>query len=298
MPSDNTLSPINVDAVAAWLDLCLQSHEKCRSKAPSRLPTRVIDVGPFDGSQDPKLIITDGETSPYVALSHCWGKPSEFDGLKNARTLSTNLKDLLLSIPMDTVSQNVQDAIVTVRNLGLRYLWVDALCIIQDNHRDWEVEASRMGDIYSSAYLTIAATSAASGMDGFLARARWPWPVVSMPCITKESATRPVELYVRYEPYYWRGKSVEDSVWNSRGWTLQERLLASRVLHFASDGLRWECRTGEGSEENRETHLPRESNHPTPWMTSDLSTAQSLSFAPDIASFDNRYERWYQIASM
>lgn len=125
---------------------------------------------------------------------------------------------------MDTLPQNFQDAIITVRTLGLRYLWIDALCIIQDSAQDWEHEAAQMGTVYNSAYLTIAATSASSSSNGFLKRPAWPWPVVWMPSAAGTTTYDPKSFAIRYQPEYStysRQDVIDASVWNTRGWTFQ-----------------------------------------------------------------------------
>ncbi|KAI4137580.1 MAG: hypothetical protein LQ341_005090 [Variospora aurantia] len=296
LPSAETLSSTNVKAIVAWLDVCSKKHTGCHQETPGPLPTRVIDVGPADGSQHPKLYVAAGQPSPYVALSHCWGKPTKTQIPRVARTLSGNLKDMVSAIPLESLPQNFQDAIVTVRVLGLRYLWIDALCIVQDSREDWEMEAARMGEYYRSAYLTLAATSAKASIDGFLARSPWPWPTISMPCPDQGSSTSHGKIHFRYQPEpseYSRIDAIDKSVWNTRAWTYQERLLSIRILHFASDRLFWECRTMEGSEENEP---PRESAYHTPWMATKAEARHSLVY-PDEAGFDNRYERWYRLVS-
>ncbi|KAL9004191.1 MAG: hypothetical protein Q9188_002984 [Gyalolechia gomerana] len=251
-----------------------------------------------NSSRDPKLIVTSGEIAPYVALSHCWGRPPQSAVPRNARTVSTNFQNMLAGIPIDSVPRNFQDAIQTVRALGLRYLWIDALCIIQDSVTDWETEAARMQEVYGSAYLTLAGTSATSSIDGFIARSQWPWPVVSMPGHGKGSPSSSKSVYFRYQPdysKYSRIEAIDNSVWNTRGWTFQERLLSSRILHFASGRLYWECRTTEGSEENEPA---RSLDYRTPWMATEAGNTREMPIYPDVSGVDNRYQRWYRLVSM
>ncbi|KAL8727595.1 MAG: hypothetical protein Q9166_005945 [cf. Caloplaca sp. 2 TL-2023] len=277
-----------------------EKHGKCRQNYPQSLPTRVIDVGTNDGAQEPRLIITAGQVSPYVALSHCWGRPPEDLVPRNPRTLSTNLQSMMKGIPVYSLPQNFRDAVVTVRALGLRYLWIDALCIIQDSKRDWDIEAARMNDVYGSAYLTLIATSAKSSIDGFLARSQWPWSVVDVHFNEQASLNRPKKIhnvYLRYQPdfsNYSRTDAVDRSTWNTRGWTYQERLLSKRNLHFASGRLYWECRTTEGSEENES---PRDLPYRSQWMATEPSNVQTLTIYPDEPGYDNRYQQWYRLVS-
>lgn len=297
LPSTEALSSTNVKAINDWLDSCSKNHTECRQESPGTLPTRVIDVGPADDSQDPKLVVTAGESPPYVILSHCWGKPAKSQVPRNARTLSGNLQDMQSAIPLSTLPQNFQDATATVRALGLRYLWIDALCIVQDSKRDWELEAARMGDYYGSAYITLVATSARSSIDGFLTRSPWPWPSVTLPYCIEEAPSEHPNICFRYQPElskYTRTNAIDNSTWDSRGWTLQERVLSNRTLHFAQGRLFWECRNTKGSEENRR---PREIDYYYPWIATEAATGQPLVY-PDAAGFDHRYERWYRLVTM
>ena len=121
------------------------------------MPTRIIDVS----KTDPFLYVSNGETARYLCLSHCWGElPSHI------RTERTTLMDHCGSIPSSHLSKTFRDAIDITRRLRLRYIWIDALCIVQDDKKDWEREAVRMGQYYSSAALVIAATSSRDGNGG------------------------------------------------------------------------------------------------------------------------------------
>ncbi|KAL8900046.1 MAG: hypothetical protein Q9207_005884 [Kuettlingeria erythrocarpa] len=203
---------------------------------------------------------------------------------------------MLSALPLNTLPLNFQDAITTVRALGLRYLWIDALCIVQDSKRDWELEAARMGDYYGSAYMTLVATSAKSSIDGFLERSPWPWPLVTLPCYNEGTPGKQPIIYFRYQPdfsKYSRTDAIDGSTWNSRGWTFQERLLSNRTLHFAQGRLFWECRNTEGSEENERDG---KSDYGYPWIARKAQTSQPLVY-PDAAGFYYLYERWYRLVA-
>lgn len=155
-----TSDPLSFDASCRWkkwLSECRSSHSNCSSIEKHSLPTRVIDVGPSDGSVAPRLRQSMGESGEWAALSHCWGK------FVSKMLTSTTFDDLIHSIPMTTLSNNFQDAIKITRILGIQYLWIDSLCIIQDSTEDWLRESARMGEIYKYSVLTIAATNAEDG---------------------------------------------------------------------------------------------------------------------------------------
>ncbi|KAF2114725.1 heterokaryon incompatibility protein-domain-containing protein, partial [Lophiotrema nucula] len=127
---------------------CDEEHNNCNFDLMP-LPTRVINVG-LDG-ETPFLWETDGEREWYATLSYCWGK------LPQLKTTKARLEEFKKGLPMDEISLTTADAIEICQKLSIPYLWIDALCIIQDDEDDWQREAGRMCDIYSSSYITIAA---------------------------------------------------------------------------------------------------------------------------------------------
>ncbi|PQE20746.1 heterokaryon incompatibility protein [Rutstroemia sp. NJR-2017a BBW] len=102
--------------------------------------------------------------APYACLSYCWG--TDLDN--NVKTLKANLKQHLDGILISVLPKTIQDAVLVCQRLGIRYLWVDALCIIQDDEEDWENESIQMCDIYSGSHITIAAHRVESCKQGFL----------------------------------------------------------------------------------------------------------------------------------
>lgn len=115
-----------------WFDQCLSSHATCQDGLDCilELPTRVIDVG-FDG-QTPRLVDGKGKRARYATLSHCWGR---------SPTIKTELESLRSrqeSIPLENLPKTFAHAVIMCRALGIQYLWIDSLCIIQDDKGDWE----------------------------------------------------------------------------------------------------------------------------------------------------------------
>lgn len=239
-----------------WISRCDNEHTCVGGNV--RLPSRVLDVT----SDSVKLVIpTASTTGYYAALSYCWGSAG------NLTTTSDNLDRRKAGIVWNSLPNLIQDAIEMTRGLGLPYLWVDALCIIQDDKDDWRAESSKMGDIYAGAYLTIAADAATD------TSCRLTNPRKSILHLTKNDDTSPsktsagmrdkkiIEVFpplvvdgrthslcVR-EPWQHRdiirNSALDDLTFplSTRGWALQERLFASRVLHFAAYEMIWECKT-------------------------------------------------------
>lgn len=131
--------------------------------ASSYLPTRLIDIGSH--AQDPRLTLThDVEvTDPrYLALSHCWGTTMP----QSATTTLATMAERLERIPLDSLPRTFVDFTRIARNLGVQYVWIDSMCIIQDSREDWEKEAAQMASVYSNAYCTIAASGSKNGNAG------------------------------------------------------------------------------------------------------------------------------------
>jgi len=128
-------------------------------------PTRLIQVS--DGGEDVlKLYVASEEedlVNKYLALSYCWGS-----GNAVACTTEQNYAERLQDMDVVELPQTIQDAILVTRSFGVRYLWVDAICIIQKSAEDWTREAPRMGAYYWNAYFTIAAASSDDSCKGFL----------------------------------------------------------------------------------------------------------------------------------
>lgn len=124
------------------------------------MPTRLLEVGNL------RLVESKYITPErYVALSHCWGIVS-----KRFSTVEKNFSQLKKSIDVEALPQTFRDAITVTRGLQIKYIWIDSLCIIQDDEEDWYREAARMELVFSDAYCTIGASSSKSSIEGFLAR--------------------------------------------------------------------------------------------------------------------------------
>lgn len=169
LPRNDRLCSENVKFISNAISRC---HENCAHGQPDFLPKRLIDISPESGDEQPRLIITEkaiatttvpGHCHRYAALSYCWG-----DAALQLKTESATLSQNLQSIPIETMPEVMRDAVAICRALSIRYLWIDSLCIIQDNKSDWEQESEVMGLIYQSAFLTICAVSSDSCHRGFL----------------------------------------------------------------------------------------------------------------------------------
>ncbi|KAE8450772.1 hypothetical protein EG329_005685 [Mollisiaceae sp. DMI_Dod_QoI] len=219
----------------ASMKFCLSNHDQCPQVVPSQLPTRLIDVGNEDESQDPILCATSGEVGLYVTLSHCWGSE------RPLTTTNATLQQRMEGIPLASMPRTFADAVRVCRAFSIQYLWIDSLCIVQDSEEDWLIESARMGDIYSGSVFTIAASMAGDSGQGFL-RARDRRFIESLAELQHiiPGTEFTGKLYLRCDFDSW-SRSVNNSILAQRAWTLQERLLASRVMHFGDIQAFWEC---------------------------------------------------------
>jgi hypothetical protein len=215
----------NISTVRLWLKECLNTHE-C-SSTPSSLPARLLKV------KDDPIHIQDTPHLPrntkYCTLSHCWGpNPDLTWQLKKEK-----LEMYHTSIPVQAFSKTFQDAIYITRSLGIDYLWIDSLCIIQEDEEDFQREATRMSTTYGNSFLNIAATSASSGKEGCLIYK--PFLPFLKTIIELED-----KCYQAY-PAYIADYGFWETPLSSRAWCYQERILAPRTLHFSHTQLYWDC---------------------------------------------------------
>ncbi|EJT82482.1 hypothetical protein GGTG_02455 [Gaeumannomyces tritici R3-111a-1] len=245
LPSPESLSAENVEMMRQWIRDC-QSHAPCRLPESSKpwLPTRLLDVGSAEDDRAPRLVLTSTsqvEGAIYAALSHMWG---DAEAAPPFQTSQYNYEEAKMGIPMSVLPQNFRDAIETCRHLDVPFIWIDSLCIIQDSIDDWQREAKEMHNVYKHAYFTIAATSATSSHDGFLARNLSLVPAIKTQySIAGDNQPR----FLVLSPLDDSGArsrmgDVEGSRWNTRGWTMQERALSTRTLHFCKNKIYFECR--------------------------------------------------------
>ena len=223
----------------------MNGHVKCNEHVSGRNPpARLLDLS----NNQLRLIITE-ETppnGPYVSLSHCWGSGHYY------KLTTSTVDKMKAGFSMSLLSQTFKDAIRATLELGIRYLWIDALCIIQDSKFDWSQEALTMADIYQGAFCNLAATGSADGNGGLFhdrnvnmvprCIVETDWPESSVQKLRKqpewgESRKR---LYEVRSDGFWRTE-LERAPLLQRAWVLQERLLAPRVVHFGARQVLWEC---------------------------------------------------------
>ncbi|CVL06899.1 related to tol protein [Fusarium mangiferae] len=241
----STMNDQNSQLALKWIKGCKRSHPICKEFQPRQTnwrPTRLIHVG--SKTHQPRLVIPS-KAVPYIALSYCWGTD-------NTVTLTqATLIPFQNEIPPASLPNTIRDAITTARDLGYEYLWVDALCIIQDSKPDWIKESSKMGSIYGSAALTLAAAGGSSVQDSIFCRRD---PRAVRPCVANiiqssvyHRVSYPWAVYP-HQPERLLFDTINESPLSRRAWALQELLVSPRTLVFGSKQMVWSCATTEASE--------------------------------------------------
>ncbi|KAI8712842.1 HET domain-containing protein [Fusarium sp. LHS14.1] len=246
-PENNDLKELIQTEILPWIQECQSQHSNCATSEAIIVPTRLIDVG-ADGDKMVKLVKTDQKdlSIEFLTLSYCWGKGT---GNGKARTTWGNLQSRLNGMLIKDLPATIQDAITITRLMGIKYLWVDAMCIVQPNgpndQGDWATEAGRMGDYYAGSLCCIAASCANASTEGFLrprAFGRYELQTALFP-FTEEN--KQGCLWTEFRPTLENGPFSERKKHPLmvRGWCLQERVLSRRVLHWTWAGLFKECRS-------------------------------------------------------
>ena len=169
-----------------WIRECNESHVDCRTfvkrqrereEDPSShpfVPTRLIYVGTTD--KPLVRLVDDAEATnlrgAYIALSHCWGDPTQF---RPPQLLKSNILVLRQNIQWEELPLTFQQAIAVCRSLGVRYIWIDSLCVLQDDVEDWRKEAAKIPMVYRNTYCNIAAVNASDGRGGLMQYQRPRW---------------------------------------------------------------------------------------------------------------------------
>ena len=246
-PSISTASPSSFAVARRWLRNCKEHHPNCRNEhlsvASNALPTRLVDVGSLDEPATCQLFLP-GESSnrvEYLTLSHKWG------GAIVYKLTKATLESMLQGIGLNDLPLTFQHAILITRNLGYRYLWIDSLCIIQDDVDDWAFESTTISRIYSNCVLTNASLWGDNSHSGCYVERD---PLTTEDCRIGE--WKHGEVLVRSNDKQ-RGQSlgsVKPKSLLDRAWVLQERFLSPRTLYYGPWELLWECGEHSSSERN------------------------------------------------
>ncbi|TVY80654.1 hypothetical protein LSUE1_G004910, partial [Lachnellula suecica] len=256
LPLDtSTLSETNIKKISTWISECVDTccEYNTRSAIEKKqcwLPTRLIDVGRLDITQQPrlidsKLLCADSSKThtctKYLALSYCWG--STQDSTAFLTTTFATIGTRMEGIKLQTMPQTFKDIITVAKVLAVQYVWIDSLCIVQDDPKDWQIESSMMADIFSNAYVTVVAAAAASPRDSFLQRDA-EYRQCRVPYRSGDSGLVEGYFGLRHRRQWHqtdRMSQLDGKRWITRGWTFQEEHLAQRLLAFGVDKIFMIC---------------------------------------------------------
>lgn len=236
---ETTASSGNLAKVQEWLNLCHGSHKLCQPRAPSLLPKRVLDVS----LPQVRLYESHNEVERYVCLSHRWGNI-----IPACITTSTSIETNRYCIDWDAFPATFQDAIHFTRRLGLKYIWIDSVCIIQDDAQDWREQSALMANIYENAYVTLCATTSSGDDSGCYSTTPLLWQPQKVRIRKRDGIE--YNVYIRrgiYDQHIppWANARAEVFAGHfplmTRGWCYQERLLSQCLVHFGLGELMWEC---------------------------------------------------------
>ncbi|KAH6879498.1 heterokaryon incompatibility protein-domain-containing protein, partial [Thelonectria olida] len=236
----------NIATIRHWLSVCTSSHANCPKWASSRqigqrhLPTRVLDVGKVGDDSIRLHLSEESDTSDYITLSYCWG-PRKNPIVTTRESLSRHMNT---GIQVSDLPETLRDTVRLTQLLNVKYLWIDALCIVQGDRDDWIREAAQMSSVYSQALLTIAADGAPDTYAGLFRErsarhgtsVELPWPLDE-----PDDGAGPLRLHIT--PHFRSFKDqIESAPLSKRGWTFQERALSARIVHFTPEMCYWECK--------------------------------------------------------
>jgi len=228
----------SLDQAARWLAECRNNHEQCGAKEVGFRPTRLLFLG--DKVQNTIRLVENEASCPiYAALSHRWSKETQQVRLEH-HNMAQRKQD---GISLCEFPPMMQDAISVLRQLGILYVWIDCMCIIQDDKNDWEAEAATMASVYANAELTLAATWCAGSGQSLFHNDSGNY--TSAFDITEKNG---VPIFLRpVWPHYSERDAEEgllaDAEWPllTRAWVYQEQFLSRRMLHFTRHELFWKC---------------------------------------------------------
>lgn len=232
-----TPASINVTASAEaiakfWLEDCECHHEYCKGSDATdeipRLPTPVIYLGPCDENKEPVLLATNGQPGRYATLSYRWGQ------CEIPKTASDNMAHRHHSLPLDLMPRTFQDAVNMTKALGLEYLWIDALCIVQDDQDDLMRELFMLPQIYANCAVTLVAVGSMDAQSGCRPNRN---KLSMVDCPLADGISVEADSRERNDLLY--SGSVHE-----RGWCFQEISLSTRLLFCGAHQLFWQCRLG------------------------------------------------------
>lgn len=238
-----------ISLINSALQRCILSCGHSRDNDEPFLPSRLVDV-----RGDILRIVKNTELGPedqndlqYLALSYCWGGMSQL-------TLNTSTESWLsFGFSLDALTPVQADTVSVAKALSIPYIWVDALCIRQDDYNDWDHESAFMDKVYANSFVTICAVSSTNCQEGYLHRdgTQIPMRIIGLESqdMTPPSCViQALPIISHGDPYRPLTHELQSSTWNRRAWTYQENALSTRCIFFCHSGVHFRCSGFECSE--------------------------------------------------
>ena len=230
---------VDFETIKTWISTCVSSHTSveeltgCGTRKWETTRNKVNNLNVIDVKNDCVVSLPEGQ--PYVALSYVWGQVSTLLATKENQNALSQPGGLSRAARKDPIAKTILDAIILTRNLDLRYIWVDSLCIVQDDAAEKTRLIDEMAVVYLAALFTIIAAAGDSGNSGL------PGIQPMSRTIKQDIAIINARLSLLLQGL--SETNLDSSAWNTRGWTFQERLFSKRLLVFLPDHIYWQCRS-------------------------------------------------------
>jgi hypothetical protein len=257
---DNAASAEHFAVIKLWMDDCLTHPLCCKTLSGAEdinaryvsLPTRCIEI--MEGGNLFLRETTRAKPDEYTILSHRWN-----DNTKLSSTTTKNYELRKAGGEWEFLPKTFRDAIYVTAQLGLRYIWIDSICIIQDEDEDidWKAESAKMATYYQQAKLTVAAVDA-SDEDGFLAPRNQPafQRLVRLPY--RDLDGQQMGHFFVCKPHVDSSdvhRTMHKDGLLKRGWVFQEWILSRRIVYYTASQIIFECQSRQPKNEFHETLL-------------------------------------------
>lgn len=232
-----TSSAATFETVSQWLTECCSSHADCLEPGSVQAPEQFEGLRFLRIDESRVYVVENAQPIRYAALSYCWGS-----GLNVLKTYRATLDEhCTLGIPLCDLPLLFQDTVRVCRRLTIEYLWIDSLCIIQDELQDWSEQASRMSQVYENSLITIAASKASDPSQSLFSEVHPSFQGEALPdvpgmWIRQVCAPPGTDFRTYHSPH---------DPWPlfKRAWVYQEFTLSPRVVHFGTQEVIWHCTT-------------------------------------------------------
>ncbi|KAL1601512.1 hypothetical protein SLS60_006427 [Paraconiothyrium brasiliense] len=235
---NHTFSEEAQQTIKSWINECDSNHPNCAGRADRGfIPTRLLDLN----QHEDRVVLVDSRATnirnQYTTLSYCWGRS------RNLTLLAENIDQFMHEgVAISSLALTIQDAIKATRMLGVQYIWVDALCILQGSAGDFQFEVSLMLQVYRSSFVNLAASDSTDARDGIF-RDRDGKRLFDAECQGRPNSKIFGNGIWRIVPRALWEEQILQAQLNTRGWVFQERLLSPRIIHFSRNQVFWDCAT-------------------------------------------------------